>query len=325
MSALAAPAQVQYPTEKDPYYTIGGVRLVRVTAALSIIAKPNLYAWHGKKAAERALEIHAKWLNGHIDDKTFHELFVVERLMQAGFEYRDFKGDVGSILHSVGYEWALGLRVSASDWPDYLTATVEKAKRQEPEFSADVEACRPYCDAVIAFLELTKPEFEAVGLETIGVNWTEDYAGRGDAFGCRFFAKSQDAEHPTCRRILSLIRSNGDGQSVTVTGDWKGSNYQGDEWRYQLAAYDRFENLILSSGELFDVPQSQANLNFWVRPDEAESVQVVLQPNSDREFETFLAARDLYELHHNPSARIRLSRAKPKAPPVRTTVRPTPF
>ena len=329
---IAAP--IAYPTESDPYYTVEGVRLLRVTKALECIPRHHLFAWSAKMAAQRAVELYTKLQAGDIDQATFDELFVTERIMKAPFEYRDYKGDIGTVAHQAAYEWALGTRVAELDMDDYILSLIATEERRAlsrgEEFSAQLDDVRPYLLSAIAFCELTQPEFQAIGLETIGVNITENYAGRGDAFGCCFSAKNQNREDPTGREVLDMIRQLGDGKTITVTGDWKCANTQSDEWRYQLAAYQNFENLVLADGSFHDVPQGQANCVFWVRPLGAtlesgapDRTRVLVQPSTEREFETFLAARDLYELHNNPTARLRLSRAKIKAKP--TDVRDCPF
>ena len=319
---------IEYPTESDPYYTVEGVRLLRVTKALECIPRHHLYAWSAKMAAQRAVDLYAKLQNGDIAQTTFDELFVTDRIMKAPFEYRDYKGDIGTVAHQAAYEWALGTRIKPGGLDDYISSLIATESRRAlakgEEFSAEVDDVRPYIQSAFAFCELTQPEFAAIGLETIGVNMTENYAGRGDAFGCQFTAKSQDKNDPTGREVLDLIGRFGSNGQVTVTGDWKCSNSQSDEWRYQLAAYQHFESLVLADGSFHEVPSGDANCVFWIRPLGSEDrTRVLVLPNTDREFETFLAARDLYELHNNPTARLRLSRAKTKTRP--TDVRECPF
>lgn len=317
-------ASVVYPTESDPYYVIDGQRLVRVTNCLHCFPRPHLFYWYAKATAERANDLFSKLEESIIDRQTFEELFNVARLMKAPTEYRDFKGNLGTITHRVGYDHALGTRVATSDWRDYLAALIADEQRRDPEFSAEIDDVLPYANARLRFAEEHKAEYEAVGLETIVASFEHLFAGRADAFGARFKASDQP-DNETGREIRDLINKVGDGKTAIGLLDDKCSNHQGGEWRYQLAAYSYADCLILSTtGDRFELPERQFSANLWVRPDGSEDrTRLIPQPCGEHEFEAFLAARDLTELINNPSAKPRLSRAKTKES--RFDVRPAPF
>lgn len=312
-----------FPTEDDPYYTWRGERLIRVTKPLELHYGDQLHAWHGKMAAARAVDLHEKWMGGEINDETFKDLFTVERMMAAGFEHRDWKGDIGTIGHLAEYDWAFGMRVEPNDRYDYLAGLIENASRYDPGFSALPEHVAPYFDSVLEFYELTNPEFDMVGMEAVCVSISNRHAGRMDGAATFYADRLKDPKHPTCLEILDCIRKFGDGKKVTVSPiDNKHSNSLHDKFRWQLAAYKHSDFVgLLSDGSEHPIPEGQCSGILWAKPE--ERTRLVIVPCGEKEYETFLAARDFYELRQERSDGIRLSRAKPQQR--RTDARPRTF
>jgi hypothetical protein len=190
-------------------YNIHGIEYPRVTRILSVCPGHHLMPWYAKQtalaAASLARQLGAKNEDPILDDfeikrAPFHgdpadaKLALTDwaSLMREPERYRDYRGWVGSAVHHVRYDWALGVRVLPNEFIEYAEHLVrvngwipEGAMARFEELGKDIvrtiafEAharwglLRPWYEAI-------DPEFEVNGLETCVYHSDEMYAGTMD-------------------------------------------------------------------------------------------------------------------------------------------------
>ncbi|MGH7485823.1 MAG: hypothetical protein ACREMY_09520 [bacterium] len=141
-------AQTDRETGARTYYDpVTGKRLPSVTTITGVIAKPHLYAWYAKMAAERAFEQRGTWEEMGKGD-------AVQFIKDAAFDKKTAAGARGTRVH------------------DYAEADL---RGERPDIPEDV---RPYVDAYLKFRSDHTPEFHHTEISI--VNRTYQYGGAAD-------------------------------------------------------------------------------------------------------------------------------------------------
>lgn len=131
---------------------VTGKRVPSVTTITGVIAKPHLYAWYARMAAERAVEMGGGDLDDMLDDKG--KLKTVEYIKDAAFDRKTSAGARGTLVH------------------DFAEAELKGLKPVVPE------EVRPYINAYKKFREEHTPEFHHTEISII--NRTYQYGGAAD-------------------------------------------------------------------------------------------------------------------------------------------------
>lgn len=269
------------PRNEEGHYTWAGVKHPSVTTVIGMAASEPLMMWYAKTAAQEAADrISRDDIQGAMDWAS---------VMRAPINYRDYKGNVGTVVHHALYERILGLSVPA-DLQGYAMAIAQRlALGREGDETGYLETlgrdAAKLIQAGVNWLAKVKPEFHQTGLEAVVVNQKHSYAGTADGFA-------------TIGGKMVLL-------------DWKTSNSLWEDKVYmQLEAYANAEFIgSLDDGKEFDLPRVEALKALHVTPDGVREVDF---PRSEEVFEQFLALRDYYGAANNmPRPDRPLRRAKP--------------
>lgn len=333
--------------ENGNCYTWAGRKYPRVTSILSVFPSDHLMAWAGKMGALSAAAplVHAGLftpdmesttmaeLERYVDAEAMREISHAEAIdracdwsdnMRAQFRYRDHKGRIGSVYHYCLYERALGLwdgrdvfeqvhAVSASRriWVGHEDALLRYAEYGKEPSAVCLDLAHHalrYVERGLEFLERFRPEFEALGTESVVVHTGEEYAGTMDvAFRVQRSAFQEvDLAWPFVGQDSALL-----------LGDWKTSNYLSGTVRFQLAAYARGSFIgMLDDHSEHSIPDVDGLAALHITPDEPVVPKIWAgRDKIDAFFEVFCAANSLYRgMQDLPRANAARRYSEPKPP-----------
>jgi hypothetical protein len=284
--------------DRSGLYTWAGVKYPSVTTVIQMFGGDYLTPWAAKMSAVECAEIVQRRLDGKLTLEESDEMVLDwPARMTAHIRERDHAARRGSLVHHCLYEWALGVKISNSDFHDYLLSLIYKLALIDEERDGEREGSyadklaketRHYVANAFAWLEKDKPEFEAIGQEAMVVNETDGYAGTMDAI-----AKLRGK-----RQVL----------------DFKNTKAKQErKWQLQTEAYRHAEFIgLAATGEKCPMPETEGSSVIWIRP--IDPVEVVYLPPRDDYYHAFLSIREAYGVLHDmpkPNARTRKP-AEPK-------------
>jgi hypothetical protein len=362
MSRVLTPEAPWYARRNDSgFYTWEGVQYPSVTTILSRLGHHNLYMWHSKMAAQdSALQVDM-FERGQIDlDECLRRIKDVGMRMRAPEIYRDFKGNVGSLVHHFLYHRALGAPMlvaptgeEAEAWLlaearrmkllDKQTADSDGVVTEIPGSQGDYEYlaayCVPYCFSAIKWFDLWNPELDAVGHEAYVLNRTYGYAGTADAMGwintdraeeLGLVVKPSGWFNSITARSLRLLRRLLGKDRIRLLFDFKTSSGISETFPLQCAAYAKAEVICLcpaggAPAQEFPMEDFDAVGVLHIGKD---SCELHVWTNVDGLFGAFLGLLDCVDALNDPETikPARVARvAKPKPAPKRTTEQPCTF
>lgn len=230
------------------YHMPDGQKLMSVTTILEHgIPKPNLVHWAAWEVARCAMDYLPRLLRARGDEQ---RRSVLGWLQKAAERRRDDAANLGIAIHDAAAAYGIG-----APWP-------------EPN-----EEQRPYVEAFARFCERWNPRWEAA--EMVVANFTEGYAGKGDAWMWLTF--TEIGPDP----ILTLV-------------DYKSGKRIYPECATQLAAYSRAEVGFLRDGTQVTPPQVKHAVVVHLRPSKYPKTggyRVIPVDISDETYAAFLNAQ----------------------------------
>lgn len=355
MSAVLPPTLPWYARRNDDgFYTWEGVEYRSVTTFLANLGHQRLYMWHSEKAAQDcALQVDM-YERGQIElEECLTRVKDVGMRMRAPVIYRDFKGNVGSLVHHLLYHRALGALAlqapSVEDAEEWLFAeakrmglcdkrTVDKdgVVTEIPGSTGDYASlasyCVPYCFSAMRWFDLWQPELDAIGHEAYVLNRTYGYAGTADAMGYLNLQLETRREtwNSVTARSLRLLRETFGRDRVRMLLDFKTSNSLSKSFPLQCAAYAKAESICLcptTTAPAQEYPMEEFDA-VGVLHIGKESCDLHVWRNVDGLFDAFLGLVDCVNALDDPETvkpQRAARQAKPKPAPKRTTTQECPF
>lgn len=291
------------PTEENPYYRWSAANLPRVTSITGQISDEYLRMWYGKMAARECADAVERYRSqdgsGDIEE-LLDFVSNVEARSTAAPRFRDFRGDIGTVVHLAVNRMILGDAVpegidecrqwlaghaAASGVIDSNRDAVGQLSGAEPYADTLASAAFPLFTRVKEFIEYTKPEFEFVGLEAVVINEKEAYAGTSDG-QCTF--RKSDWRYPFQPWPFSkpVVRPMVDFKTSRRIHEF--------EYRMQTEAYRHAEFIgLMATGETHPLPETDSVAILHI---EDTRVTVHAYAPSEAHFDAFLALRDVYGL-----------------------------
>ena len=277
MSAAVKPVEPETPyyakRDRAGFYTWEGVQYPSVTTILSEAPGQHLMLWASKMAAMRAASLlvaagikppeHlaqddalADFCEGKDETLTkaeaLEKLFSWQHVMRESERYRDFKARIGSVTHHALYENALGVRVPAKDLEDYLRFVAISLgpgiwkdddltfKPSEEQVCELARLAAPYVLSAFEWVELDKPEWEAIGQEAVVISLNHGYAGTKDG-----------------RALLRSVNGVALPEPKVYDLDFKTSNSLAKSVRFQVEAYRHADFIgLMATGQTFPIDSS---------------------------------------------------------------------
>lgn len=344
------------PRNDQGFYTWAGEQYRSVTTYLGYFSPgEHLLFWYGKMAAgDCALQLD-RVDRGELSLEEGHAAIRnIGMRMRAGERYRDFKGNIGTLVHHAAYAEAFGTelttREEAEAWmladgvkSGLLDSIDEKTGEVIPGSHGDYErlaiAAAPYHDLRRQWVKNWNPAYLMSGHEACIVNRQHRYAGTLDTI-CDLEVPA--ADHPLANtltgRYLRLLGEKTGKKTVRIIKDFKTSTSISDTFAFQVEAYARAEFIGVWPGPGSPDAQQIAIGDFdgiavlHIKPDPSSpsggSCELVGWEPSERRFHAFLGLMDMVDafLDTDDSKPLRAARiTKEKAPPKRTTEQPCPF
>lgn len=222
-ASLPGPGGESKRAGSEDHYIIRGKTLTRVTAILDVVKSQHLLMWHAEEASMKAasmarklaIQLHGQYgvplppmgdelldefdaKRSHYDEDPQSLLAAImnwRSVMREPVRWRDFKGFIGSLFHSVIPEYMLSGGITPVRDVNYLAnkavqvcafdedmlRRIEKLRLTEEAFAEKVAyRTLPYLTAAIEFLDTTEPTVTNYGHESCCVNFQEGYAGSED-------------------------------------------------------------------------------------------------------------------------------------------------
>ena len=280
--------------EENHDYVWRGVEYPRVTHVLGTIAKPNLYMWHAKMAAQECSDLLEKFDKGILTEQdAFDQIGDWQTRMTAPIRYRDHKGRIGSIVHHYLYELAMG--DSTGDRRAWTMNTIEALHllKHEESYENDYALTLAiqaefYMDHVEDWLRTFKPEWDAIGQEAVVVNETYGYAGTCD--GIAVFRQKDWPKNMTWNFEQDVVR---------LLVDFKTSKYLQDTFWWQVEAYRHGEFIgLVEDGSQHHVltdtgiPMTDGSMILHIKPDTA--IDTITSKPNEHLWEAFVSLIHVY-------------------------------
>lgn len=352
MSKIVTPETPWYARRNESgFYTWEGVQYRSVTTYLGFVAKQHLMLWYGKMAAQDCALQLDMFEKGQIElEEAFERIRDYGMRMRAGEVYRDRKAAIGSLVHHLLYNRAMGSPMLQNPSQDDLEAwLVSEGKRMrlldriegeevvdasDGDYRYVASLAAPYCKSAMDWKDDWRPQPRAIGQEAYVVSRTYGYAGTMDeqALHDLRLGDRRDTFNTITARSYRSLREYLEKDEAWGIDDYKTSNSLSETFRIQCEGYGNadFIGLMPVDGrpaEEHEIGDFDFVSVLHIKP-YPDRTDLHVWPRSPQVFEGFLGLMDFVDVMTDPDTKkpMRVARtAKPKAPPKRTTEEPCPF
>ncbi len=346
------------------FYTWDGKQYRSVTTFLSHYSSgEHLLFWSAKMAAQDCeLQLDRLDRGELAQEEAFAAIRNTGMRMRAAVRYRDFKGNVGSLVHHAIYHQSLGLTFETPEaielWMEAearkmrLLDTVDEETGDvsigsDGDYSHMAQFAVPYFTSQTTWRNIWQPRFEMVGLEACIVSEKFGFAGTMDGIvEMEVPDEASEKGNTSTGRFLRAVRELQAAKVladpldpcvdrycdnvVRLIIDFKTSKSISDTFRMQMEAYSRadFIGVMPGPGQPEPLQYAIGDVDglaiLHMKPD--GTCVLLGWPPSDRVWHGFLGLMDCVDSLADDKAPLRVARTpKPAPTPKRLTAQEVPF